>query len=126
MLATVQSRKFLGLLVLAILLAPPSNGCAGYHHRERVRQGMLMRGLSRDAFEDVWGLPTRTYTITGDEITQAGWGATQTVGGGFFFKGKQAFDVWEYAGRGVTLVFDGGSLVAWKTDKTVEELREKH
>jgi len=84
-----------------------------------------MRGLSRDAFEEVWGLPTRTYTTSGEEMTRAGWGESNNAGAGFFFKGKATYDVWEYDTRGVTLVFDGGSLATWKTDKTVEELRQK-
>ena len=63
--------------------------------------------------------PTRTSTLAGDEAMRAGWGG----GGGFFFKGKAVYDVWEYQGRDVTLVFDGNRLATWKTDKTTAELR---
>jgi len=124
--AVLRRRRLLVLSLLLIALAPHSEGCAAAHHRELIREGLLVRGLSRDAFVDVWGLPTRTYTTTGDEMTRAGWGASGGAGGGFFFQGKGVYDVWEYTARGVTLVFDGGSLSTWKTDKTVEELRQKN
>jgi hypothetical protein len=84
-----------------------------------------MTGLSRDAFEEVWGLPTRTSTISGEEITKGGFAGGGGGEGGFFFKGKETYDVWEYDDRGVILVFHGDRLATWKTDKTVQELRQR-
>jgi hypothetical protein len=86
---------------------------------------MLMTGLRRDAFEEVWGLPTRTYTISGDEVTKAGFTGAGGAESGFVFKGKEIYDVWEYDARGVILVFDHDRLATWKTDKTVEQLRQR-
>ena len=102
------------LLTLAFVL-----GCAMAKHRKYVRDGLLVTGLNREAFLLEWGSPERTTTITGEEIMKAGQGAV----GGYFFKGKQTYDLWTYEKKGVELVFLGLSLVAWRTEKTVEELK---
>ena len=44
--------------------------------------------------------------------------------GGSVFVGSRIYDTWEYPDRGVTLLFYRYRLVAWQTDKTVEELRQ--
>ena len=102
------------------IVAALTVGCAMAHNRAQIRQGLLTRGLLRDAFLAEWGPPTRTSTLTGDDSTRVGWGG----GAGFFFKGKAVYDVWEYQDRGVTLVFEGSRLATWKTDKTTFELRQ--
>jgi hypothetical protein len=84
---------------------------------------MLMVGLSQDAFRAEWGLPDRTASLTSEEEIRARWGASRGVAGGGFFKGKRPLDVWIYDRHGVELVFDDGDLIAWKSDKTVEQLR---
>ena len=86
----------------------------------KIRAGLLMLGLDMDSFFEVWGPPDRTLSALSEEQLQARWG----FGGGGFFKGKQTLNVWVYAKRGVELVFDDDDeLVAWRTDKTVEQLR---
>jgi len=53
-------------------------------------------GLNRDAILEEWGLPDRTYVMSGDEFMQisAGWGSGSGRFG--FFKGKVPLDVWVY------------------------------
>ena len=105
-------------LVLAVVVLAGAS-CGMLRDRAKVRDGLLVSGLDRDAFLAEWGPPTRTSTLTGDDTTQAGWGG----GGGFFFRGKEIYDVWEYSRHGVTLVFYRARLVTWKTEKTVAELK---
>ena len=38
-------------------------------------------------------------------------------------RGDRVYHVWEYDDREVTLLFHHYELVAWRTEKTVEELR---
>jgi hypothetical protein len=106
-------------LLAVVLVLFGSVGCALQRHREWVREGVLIRGLHRDAFLEEWGRPDRTYTITGDEAMNAAWAG----GTGFFFKGKAVYDAWEYLSRDTTLVFSNAKLVTWKTTKTTEELK---
>jgi hypothetical protein len=114
----VSSRVYVATALVLVLAA---TGCAIQRHKAHVRDGLLIQGLHRDAFLEEWGLPTRTSTVTGDEAIRAGW----VSGGGYFFKGKAVYDVWEYSGREVTLFFYRAKLVTWKTEKTVEQLRKK-
>jgi hypothetical protein len=88
--------------------------------RQLIRQGMLVVGLDRDDFVREWGLPDRTESAVSGEALQVQWG----IGGGSAYKGTRALDVWVYARRGVTLVFDDDELIAWKTDRTREQLRQ--
>lgn len=108
---------FLFLVALLVL------GCAMAKHRKYVRDGLLVTGLNREAFLLEWGPPEKTRTMTGEEIMKAGWGVGVGGGSGFFFKGKQTYDLWIYEEKGVELVFLGVRLVTWKTEKTVEELK---
>jgi len=106
------------MLVLALVL-----GCAMQKHRKYVRDGLLVTGLNREAFLLEWGSPDKTYTISSEEFSslRANWG---NLGGGVgYFKGKVPLDVWIYQEKGVQLVFNGLRLIAWKTEKTVEELK---
>jgi hypothetical protein len=43
--------------------------------------------------------------------------------GGFFVKGKQTYDVWEY-GADIIFVFADRRLAAWKTEMTVSQLQQ--
>lgn len=112
-------KKVFLLLSLTFLLF----GCAPYKRAfsdpADIRIGMLKMGLFQDAFVDVWGYPDRVSTITGDEAMSADWGRH----GGGFFKGKKTYEQWSYEKKGVELVFSNRYLQAWKTDKTVQELK---
>ena len=107
------------LLVIVILVF----GCIMEKHKSYVRRGILVTGLNRGAFLKVWGPPDRTYTITSEEFSslRAGWG---DYGGGVgYFKGKVPLNVWVYKEKETELVFYGVRLIAWKTEKSVEELK---
>jgi hypothetical protein len=97
------------VLVLALLVGLA--GCAMARHREQVRQGLLTRGLHRDAFLKEWGPPTRTYTVESpdpvlklDPITSSWrW---------------PIYEVWEYHDRAICLTFEGVRLMEWERDKS--------
>ncbi len=110
------------ILVLSIIY-----GCGGLDRAVRgenrwareVRSGILRVDLPKMAFLDVWGEPTRADTAPTEEVMSASWGAM----GGNFFKGSKTVEIWTYENIGIKLVFDRNRLVAWKTDKTVQELK---
>jgi len=107
-------RKFCILVVAFVLVS-----CAG-RDREWIREGLLTLNLRQSAFLEEWGKPDRIYVTSGEEIMRAGWGRD---GGGFFFKGKETFEVWVYEAKRTDLVFNRGKrLVAWKSGATVKEL----
>jgi hypothetical protein len=107
-------------IAILLLAATMLGGCAGVKNRKLVCSGMLQVGISSDAFKHVWGLPTRTKVVSGDQIISAGWSG----GAGGFYKGKTHYQVWSYEDRGVELVFDNSkrNLIGWETKKTVQEL----
>lgn len=111
----MKKLTILFFLVLTILVF----GCAMQKHRKYVREGILVTGLNREAFLLEWGPPDRTQVITGEEVIRAGW----MLGRGFLMKGKQKYDIWIYEDKDIELMFYGIRLVAWKTEKTVEELK---
>jgi hypothetical protein len=107
-----------GAVLLASLLFA---GCAS-GGQESLRQGLLRVGIGQKAFLSEWGPPDRTSADLSEEQLRGrvgGWrweGATLS-------QGRRPLDVWLYDRYGVIVVFDDGDLVAWRTDKTVEELR---
>jgi hypothetical protein len=44
---------------------------------------------------------------------------------GSVLEGQRDLEIWTYGQRAVELLFQDGDLVAWKTDKTLEELRPR-
>jgi hypothetical protein len=114
------------LLIVLCLLSLAS--CAGMHNRSIVRSGVLCQGINRQAFLDVWGSPERTRVLVikdEQESISFGWHANAYGGGGGLFKGRQShvFQEWNYEKIGISLLFDGATLVDWKTDKSVEQLK---
>ena len=81
-------------------------------HREQIRQGLLTRGLHREAFVKEWGQPSRTFAVRGP-------GAVLRT---YAFSGarweQQVFEVWEYQDRATCLTFDGVRLASWETGKS--------
>lgn len=109
-----------------ILVMLVVSGCAMTRHRAQVRDGLLTLNLHREAFRREWGLPTRTDTMPGDQVTQASFGGSRFGASGFFFSGKRTYEVWTYganADDGVILVFNGYRLAGWKTSLTTRELQ---
>ena len=108
----------LGVVLLAVILI---GGCAGMRERKQVCSGLLQIGLHAESFQQVWGNPTRTKVISGDEIMKAWSGG----GGGGFYKGKAHFQVWSYEDHDIDLVFTTGrksTLAGWNTKKTTQEI----
>jgi hypothetical protein len=93
-----------------------------HKHAPIVRSGILKLGIHKQAFIDTWGSSNRAYTATSEEFMSG-----RVLGsGGNFYKGKktlETLEVWKYEKIDTELVFDGNSLSAWKTDRTVDELR---
>jgi hypothetical protein len=112
-----MARLLVALVALTFLFPAYESGVS--KDRQMIRQGMLLVGLDRDDVIAEWGLPDRTESAVSGESLQVRWG----IGGGGAYKGNRALDVWIYEKRGVTLVFDDDELIAWKTDKTREQLR---
>jgi len=85
-------------------------GCAMAQHRAQVRQGLLTKGLHREAFVKEWGPPSRTFPLQGTEpvLRVNAWGG---------YWEKPIYDVWEYRERYTCLTFDGVRLVSWETGK---------
>ena len=125
------------MTTLAVLLTLALAGCAGVtptcvatmalagceSDRERgLKAGMLMLGQDQDDFLAMWGRPVRTQSALSAEELSVRWGWSSGIGGrGNVFKGRRPLEVWMY--DGVELVFDDGDLVAWRTERTVEQLR---
>jgi hypothetical protein len=111
-----SGRQIARMLILAIALLASS--CAGFQERKTVRQGLLALDLSQASFLDVWGKPTRTLAMTGDQVIKSGIGGW----GGFFFKGTQMYEMWRYEDKQTNLIFFNQKLVAWQTSETVQQL----
>jgi hypothetical protein len=108
----------LGVIMLAVFLV---GGCAGVRERKEICTGLLQTGLHAESFQKVWGTPTRTRVISGDQIVSADWSS----GGGGFYKGKAHFQVWDYESYGVELAFTTSrkaTLAGWNTTKSSQEL----
>ena len=95
---------------------------AAERHRENVRAGLLTSGTPQTAFLEVWGPPERTRTFTSD--TEEKRLEFNRFFGGFYGRANTTYEVWEYHGRGATLIFYGHDLTGWKTDRTTEQLRD--
>jgi len=94
-----------------LLLLALSTGCAMERHREQVRQGLLTRGLHREAFLKEWGQPSRTFSVRGQDAV------LKTYFSGARWE-RPVYEVWEYHDRATCLTFDGVRLVSWETGKT--------
>lgn len=103
----MPSRRAVVVLALAVALA----GCAMARHRQQVREGLLTRGLHREAFLKEWGPPARTYTVEAPEpvLRMDPWTSSWR---------RPIYEVWEYPDRTMCLTFEGVRLIAWQRDKT--------
>lgn len=112
-----MARGVCGLL-LGLMVALLLPGCAAQKERDNIRRGLLTLDLSQDAFLGVWGRPTHTVAMSGDEIIKAG----VTGWGSFFFKRREMYEKWDYEPKRTELIFYDHNLVAWKTSETVQQL----
>ena len=88
---------------MLLVVALAGTGCAMSRHREQIRQGLLTRGLHREAFVKEWGQPSRTFAVrSGDAVLRT-----------YAFSARwerPVFEVWEYQDRATCLTFDGVRL----------------
>ena len=110
-------RLIAGSALVCLVLALAD--CALRQQREELRTGVLAPGIDRRAFRDEWGPPTKAYSRLGSQVADDHW----TLPIGHVQRGDRVYHVWEYDDREVTLLFHHYKLVAWRTEKTVEELR---
>lgn len=91
-----MKKTILIVLFLGLLL-----GCVTARHREYIRNGMLVTGLTQKAFLKEWGPPDKTGAALSHEYTQfrGSWG--DWGGGAGFFRGRSPLDVWTYEKREV-------------------------
>jgi hypothetical protein len=92
-------------LALALLGA-----CGMQRHQEQIRQGLITRGLHRQAFLREWGPPSRTFSVSSDDAKLRSYPAGATWE-------RVVYEVWEYESREICLTFDGVRLVSWQTGK---------
>ena len=87
------------------------SACGMARHRAQIRQGLLTRGLHRDAFLAEWGHPARTFPLAAgnDQFRVQAWtGRIEPI----------VYEVWEYPDRATCLTFDKVRLIAWQTGRT--------
>jgi hypothetical protein len=89
-------------------------GCVS-EGRMNIRNDLLITRQRREDFIKEWGRPTRTFAQSGHaEGFGVGWvGDKQKPGGNFALRSNRSYDLWYYANKKVTLVFDREILVAW-------------
>ena len=94
-------------LTLACLM-----GCAMARHREQIREGLLTRGLHREAFRREWGPPSRTFAVRSPDAV------LRTDAFGPARWEHPVYEVWEYPARETCLTFEGVRLVTWETGRS--------
>jgi hypothetical protein len=112
-------RRAYRLALLLCLLAGTLSACVS-GGRQSLRDGVLRQGIGQTAVLSEWGLPARTMAVVSEDQIRTRWGSAPT---GALFRERQPLDLWLYEKQGVELLFDGGDLVGWKTDRTSEQLR---
>jgi hypothetical protein len=80
-------------------------------HREQIREGLLTKGLHREAFVREWGPPSRTFAVRSRDAVLR----TYPYSARWEYL---VFEVWEYTDRATCLTFDGVRLVSWELGKT--------
>ena len=80
-------------------------------HRAQVREGLLTRGLHREAFVREWGPPSRTFAVRGRDAVLRTYAFSARWE-------RPVFEVWEYQDRATCLTFDGVRLVSWETGRS--------
>ena len=113
-------------MIRTVLLAAALLGAAGcipfnvngtvQLHRDRanIRQNILITGQPQRRFQSVWGAPTRTYSRRFEKGASSRYAWTPFGGGGSFeAQGGESYDLWFYAQKEVTLVFNRERLAYW-------------
>ena len=82
--------------------------------------GLLRVDIGQKAFRAKWGEPDRRVPIGSEQELDTRWGPETRAS---VLAGKRPLEIWGYDQYEVELLFHDGDLAAWKTQKTVEELR---
>ena len=116
-------KKWFIVLLLGFVVIP--SGCATQNQQERIREGVMMRGISQQAFLNEWGAPDKTRVFEGEKNIARGvdWNSGAQAGGVSVSRGRYIYEAWLYEKKGVELVFSNHKLVNWKTEKTSQELK---
>ena len=85
-----------------------------------LQEGLLRMGIKEGEFRAEWGQPDRMTRVGTEQELEAQWGSS--VGASVLGGRPRSVDIWVYDKRGASLLFDGGELIAWKTEKTLKEL----
>lgn len=116
---TIYKRLAASLMIVwATGLVAACSTLQDFRERDTIQRGLLTLDLAQDNFLSVWGSPTHTAAMSGDEVIQAGIGGESSL----FLKATRVYEVWEYDPKNTMLVFFDHRLVAWKSTKTVDEL----
>jgi hypothetical protein len=103
---------------LLIALALGLVACASGGQRS-LRDGTLHPGIGQKAFVTEWGLPERTLSVVSAAQLATRWGVAASPAS----PSRRPLDLWVYEKHGVEAVFNNGDLVAWKSDRSAEQLR---
>jgi len=85
----------------------------------RLDEGLITIGLPQKKFLSYWGLPTSQKMQSGKQVMEAGIGS----GGGFFFKGTNNYDVWNYENK-VFLIFHRRRVIGYDTKCSRIEIKK--
>lgn len=87
--------------------------------KKNIPKNLLITGQYQKSFQKLWGDPTRTYSqtvVTKGANAQISFG--RGGGGGYFSMQRgRTYNLWYYAEKEVTLIFDDGLLVYWNWGK---------
>jgi hypothetical protein len=98
--------------ILACCLALALLGACGMkRHQEQIREGLITRGLHREAFLREWGPPSRTFSVSSGDAK------LRTYPAGATWE-RVVYEVWEYQARETCLTFDGVRLISWEMGRT--------
>ena len=106
-LATAVTLNYTSALFLAVFMV---SACTT--DSKRVEEGLMMIGIRQSAFLEVWGNPAKTSVTSGQEIMRASTGTRYEHG--YFFKGRETLEIWEYPDRKTVLIFSNKKLRDWK------------
>jgi hypothetical protein len=85
-----------------------------------LQEGLSRIGIKQGEFRAEWGQPEHATRVNTEQELAAQWGLG--VGASVLQGRPRPVDIWIYDKREASLLFDGGELVAWKTEKTVKQL----